>query len=60
MTQKRRDRLIRLACAHPTWAVGFLDEVWWSRLAQPAQHRWVDEAEITRLEELERAKDDPD
>ncbi len=59
--KKRRDRLIRLAFDHPTWAVGFLDEVWWSRLAQPAQHRWVDDdTASTRLEALERAKDDPD
>ena len=39
--KKQRDRLIRLAAAHPTWALGFADEVWWSRLAQPDQHRWV-------------------
>ncbi len=52
--------MIRLAAAHPTWAVGFLDEVWWSRLAQPEQHRWVEAAERTRLEELARAKEDPD
>jgi hypothetical protein len=47
-----------LAQAHPEWVVGFEDEVWWSRLAQPEQHRWVGEGERTRLEELERAKDD--
>lgn len=40
--------------------MGFLDEVWWSRLAHPEQHRWVAAADITRLEQLERAKDDPD
>jgi transposase len=34
--------------------------VWWSRLAQPDQHRWGAEEEVTRLQELERAKDDPD
>ena len=49
-----------MAFDHPTWAVGFLDEVWWSRLAQPEQHRWVADADRTRLEELARAKDDPD
>jgi transposase len=49
---------MRLAEAHPEWAVGFEDEVWWSRLAQPAQHRWVGERAQTRLQELERAKDD--
>ncbi len=49
---------MRLAKSHPTWVVGFADEVWWSRLAQPEQHRWVGETELTRLQELERAKDD--
>jgi hypothetical protein len=47
-----------LAQAHSDWAVGFEDEVWWSRLAQPEQHRWVEERELTRLQELERMKDD--
>src|SRR5919197_2043730 len=41
--KKRRDRLIRLATNHPTWALGFADEVWWSRLAQPDQHGWTDD-----------------
>jgi transposase len=49
---------MRLAQAHPDWVIGFEDEVWWSRLAQPEQHRWVAEGERTRLQELERAKDD--
>jgi transposase len=40
--------------------VGFLDEVWWSRLTQPEQHRWVDDGDRTRLQEVARAKDDPD
>jgi transposase len=56
----RRDSLIRLVLAHPTWALGFLDEVWWSRLAQPEQHRWGDEDDVTRLQELERNKEDSD
>jgi len=58
--KNRRDSLIRLVLAHPTWALGFLDEVWWSRLAQPDQHRWVDEDDVTRLQELERSKEDSD
>src|SRR5512132_2454867 len=58
--KKRRDRLIRLAATHPTWALGFADEVWWSRLAQPAQHRWEEAEEVSRLQELTRAKGDPD
>jgi transposase len=56
----RRDSLIRLVLAHPSWALGFLDEVWWSRLAQPDQHRWVEEDDMTRLQELECAKEDTD
>ena len=39
--------------------MGFLDEVWWSRLAHPEQHRWVENAVRTPLHALERAKDDP-
>jgi transposase len=57
---KRRDRLIRLAAEHPTWALGFADEVWWSRLAQPGQHRWGEAEAVTRLQELTRSKSDPD
>jgi hypothetical protein len=58
--KKRRDTLIRLVVAHPTWALGFLDEVWWSRLAQPDQHRWVDEDAVVQLQELELSKEDAD
>ena len=46
--------------AHPSWVLGFLDEVWWSRLAQPDQHRWVDEDDMTRLQELALSKEDTD
>ena len=58
--KKRRDRLIRLAKAHPTWALGFADEVWWSRLAQPNVHFWTDSDEAPRLLEVEGPKDDAD
>ena len=30
-----RDRLIALAARHPDWVLGYQDETWWSRLAQP-------------------------
>ena len=40
--------------------MGFQDEVWWSRLAHPEQHRWVADDMRTRLHALERATDDPD
>lgn len=45
-----RDRLIRLAEAHPDWVLGFQDEVWWSRLARPALHAWAG-GEPMRLQE---------
>jgi transposase len=56
--KNRRDSLIRLVLSHPTWALSFGDEVWWSRLAQPDQHRWVEGKTMTRLQELERSKED--
>src|SRR5205807_8930200 len=58
--KKRRDALIRLVAHHPTWALGFKDEVWWSRLVQPDQHRWVHEDAVTQLQELQRSKQDTD
>jgi hypothetical protein len=55
-----RDRLIRLAATHPTWVLGFQDEVWWSRLARPSLRAWVEEDDRLRLVEQAVAKDDPD
>jgi hypothetical protein len=46
--------------AHPSWALGFGDEVWWSRLAQPNHHGWTDAAATDTLHELSRPTDDPD
>ena len=58
--KRARDRLIRLARAHPEWALGFEDEVWWSRFEQPALHSWADPEGPLRLVEQPVAKDDPD
>jgi len=55
-----RDRLLRLTQDHATWALGTALEVWWSRLAQPAQHGWHDQDTPIRLQELTYSKDDPD
>ena len=33
--------MIRLAGSRPGWTLGFADEVWFSRLAQPALHAWA-------------------
>ena len=49
-----------LANRHPEYALGFEDEVWWSRVTQPSLHAWADEGEVLRLVEQTVAKDDPD
>jgi hypothetical protein len=52
--------LIRLAEAHPEWVVGFLDEVWFSRLARPSLNSWSEAGEPLRLVEQSVAKEDSD
>jgi transposase len=60
-TKKRqRDRLIGLAHVHPDWALGFADEVWWSRLLQPHLYAWAVADQPLRLVEQAVAKADPD
>lgn len=58
--KKARDRLIRLSQHHPEWALGFEDEAWWSRFAQPAMHAWAEDGTPLRLVQQEGPKDDPD
>jgi transposase len=42
------------------WEVGYLDEVWWSRLSQPSLPSCNDAKEPLRLQELTKDKTDPD
>src|SRR2546430_6956640 len=58
LEKKRRAQLIQRALAQPTWALGFGDEVWWSRLAQPDQHGWTDAEATQKLQELTPPPDD--
>jgi transposase len=58
--KRGRDRLIRLAAAHSDWALGFADEVWWSRVAQPHLASWAEADEPLRLIEQTTGRDDPD
>jgi transposase len=52
---------MEVAQADPdTWAVGFLDECWWSRLALPTLSNWSEEGKPLRLLQKSVAKDDPD
>ena len=43
-----------------TWAVGFLDECWWSRLTLPTLSSWAEEDKPLRLIQQSVAKDDPE
>ncbi|HWE63912.1 MAG TPA: IS630 family transposase [Chloroflexota bacterium] len=56
----RRDRLIRLAERNEDLLLGFLDEVWWSRLARPTLYAWQDPLHPLRLVEQTVAAADPD
>jgi transposase len=56
----KRDRLIRLAQRHPDWLLGFEDEVWWSRLAQPTLYAWQEDDHPLRLVAQTVAREDPD
>ena len=50
-----------VATANPeTWAVGFLDECWWSRVALPTLSSWSEEGKPLRLVQKSVAKDDPE
>lgn len=52
--------MIRLAATNPQWALGFEDECWWSRFAQPSLHSFSEKGEPMRLVGRTPAKDDPD
>src|SRR5215207_2857289 len=59
--KRRRDRLMEVAAANPeTWAVGFLDECWWSRVALPTLSSFSEEGKPMRLIQQSVAKDDPE
>jgi DDE superfamily endonuclease len=52
--------LIASASQRPEWALGFLDQVWWSRFALPPMHAWQSKEHPVRLLEQAWRKDDPD
>jgi transposase len=45
---------------NPEWVLGFCDETWWSRFAQPNLSAWAEGDQLVRLIEQTKAKDDPD
>ena len=52
--------MIAWASQQPSWAIGFLDEVWWSRFALPRLHAWQDQTNPIHLVEQSWKKGDPD
>src|SRR5438132_63402 len=63
--KNRRDLLIAAASerADQGWVIGYSDEVWWSRLAQPRMHTWAEAGQPLRLQEFDAdksGKHDPD
>ena len=52
---------MEVAKAEPdTWAIGFMEECWWSRLALPILNSWSEQGEPLRLLQKSVAKDDPE
>ena len=45
--------------AQPTWALGFGDAGWWSRLAQPNHHAWTEAEAQEQLQALTLPTDAP-
>jgi len=45
---------------HRDWALGFEDETWWSRFAQPHLHAWSEGDDPLHLVEQVKRKEDPD
>jgi hypothetical protein len=50
---------MRWASGQPEWVLGFEDETWWSRLAQPNLRTWAETDHPVRLVEKTLDKDDP-
>jgi hypothetical protein len=59
LKKARRDRLIEVAAKHPEWVLGFVDEVWWSRLQRPRMHAWTDGPPL-KMHVLKAEDSDPD
>src|SRR5579875_2781347 len=47
--KKLRDRLIEQAAGRPDWVLGFQDETWWTRLAQPHVFTWAGDQPLRLL-----------
>lgn len=59
LKKARRDKLIEVSAKHPDWVLGFVDEVWWSRLQRPRMRAWTDGPPL-KLHVLNADDRDPD
>jgi hypothetical protein len=61
LKKRQRNRLIELSEQHPDWLLGFIDEVWWSRLRQPMMHSWTENGKPLQLVEKtpDKAESEP-
>jgi len=61
LKKRQRNRLLKLSEQNPDWSVGFLDEVWWSRLRDPMMHSWSEQGKPLQLVEkdLDKTEDEP-
>src|SRR3712207_2591592 len=48
---------MRLAHAHQDWALSYVDEVWWSRLAQPNMHAWSRDRPLRLIQQAQDKHD---
>lgn len=60
LKKHQRNRLLKLSEQNPDWVVGFLDEVWWSRLRDPMMHTWSENGKSLALMEKTQDKSDPE
>jgi hypothetical protein len=59
LKKARRDKLIEVSAKHPDWVLGFVDEVWWSRLQRPRMEAWSDGPPL-KMQVLTADDNDPD
>ncbi|GAB4535643.1 MAG: hypothetical protein Fur0018_26040 [Anaerolineales bacterium] len=57
--KKRLENLKAATEQRSDWAIGYQDEVWWSRLTHPNLHSWTEAAPL-RLVEQPTEKEDPE
>jgi hypothetical protein len=59
LKKARRDKLIEVSAKHADWVLGFVDEVWWSRLQRSRMQAWADGPPL-KMHVLKADDRDPD